>query len=91
MVQQAVPPPPAFPEQDWGDVSLPLNPFDSLPKGSAVIVDGADRGQEFSNNSWRDKDNDLEAAIEEAGSFLGKWDVETEARKEGRCRGQERV
>lgn len=26
---------------------------------------------------------DLDAAIEEAGTFLGSWDVEAEARKEG--------
>ena len=26
---------------------------------------------------------DLNAAIDEAGSFLGDWDVEAEARKEG--------
>ena len=78
---QQVPPPPTFPEQDWADVSLSLNPFSSLPTGNAG-VDGAGGGYGLSN-SWRNKENDLEVAIEEAGSFLGQWDVEAEARKEG--------
>ena len=54
------------------DISLPLDPFG---------FDGADghgRGQR-QGNAW-----DLGAAIEEAGNFLGEWDLEAEARREGR-------
>ena len=89
--QLAQPPPPTFPEPDWGgDTSLSLNPFDSLSKGNpaaatTAMIGGAERGNEL-NNSWWDKENDLKAAIEEAGSFLGGWDVEAEARREGKIR-----
>ena len=51
------------------DISLPLDPFGFDDAGG----DGQRQG-----GSW-----DLNAAIEEAGSFLGDWDVEAEARKEG--------
>ena len=40
-----------------------------------------------SNNSWERRQgataDDLEGAIADAGKFLGQWDVEAEARKEG--------
>lgn len=55
------------------DISLPLDPFGF---DDAAGGDGQRQG-----GSW-----DLNAAIEEAGSFLGDWDVEAEARKEGRRR-----
>ncbi|MCJ1455065.1 hypothetical protein MMC28_005419 [Mycoblastus sanguinarius] len=57
------------PQQDF-DVSLPLDPFGDFDNGNDK--------QNGRNGSW-----DLSAAIEEAGSFLGDWDVEAEARKEG--------
>jgi len=34
---------------------------------------------------------DLDDAIEEAGSFLGEWDVDAEARKEGSALRTERA
>lgn len=52
------------------DISLPLDPFG--------FDDDGGNGDAHGRN-W-----DLNAAIEEAGSFLGEWDVEAEARKEGR-------
>lgn len=55
------------PQNDF-DISLPLDPF----------------GTPTNRNINPPLDNvDLNAAIEDAGSFLGDWDVETEARKEG--------
>ena len=57
------------------DSSLPLDPFGFEDIGG----DGQMQG-----GSW-----DLDAAIEEAGSFLGDWDVEAEARKEGLSRKRE--
>lgn len=51
------------------DISLPLDPFG--------FDDAGGDGQRQSD-TW-----DLNVAIEEAGSFLGDWDVEAEARKEG--------
>lgn len=51
------------------DISLPLDPFGFDDAGG----DGQRQG-----NTW-----DLNAAVEEAESFLGNWDVEVEARKEG--------
>ena len=65
-------------QQDF-DISLPLDPF-STPFATA-------RG-----NSQQQKGSyDLDAAIEEAGSFLGNWDVEAEARKEGSKAGKGEV
>jgi len=58
------------PQQDF-DVSLPSDPF-GTPLGTANGNGNQQAG------SW-----DLDAAIEEAGSFLDGWDVEAEARKEG--------
>ena len=52
------------------DISLPADPF-----GFADV--GGD-GQRRDDDAL-----DLKAAIDEAGSFLGDWDVEAEARKEG--------
>ncbi len=61
------------------DVSLPLDPF-GTPFGTA------NGNGDQSHGSW-----DLNAAIEEAGSFLGDWDVEAEARKEGTERRKREV
>ena len=55
------------------DISLPADPFGFANVGGD---DGPRRGD--------DDAVDLKAAIDEAGSFLGDWDVEAEARKEGR-------
>ncbi|KAM0802953.1 hypothetical protein BDR22DRAFT_841008 [Usnea florida] len=54
------------------DISLPLDPFGFDDDGGNGDAQGG---------NW-----DLNAAIEEAGSFLGDWNVEAEARKEGRKR-----
>lgn len=54
------------------DISLPIDPFGFDDPGAQA------QGQ---SSIW-----DLNAAIEEAGSFLGEWDVEAEARKEGSLR-----
>lgn len=51
------------------DISLPLDPFG---------FDDAGGDEQRQGSAW-----DLNAAIEEARSFLGDWDVEAEARKEG--------
>ena len=58
------------PQEDF-DISLQLDPF-----GTAFSTTGK------KNDPTLDS-ADLNAAIEDAGSFLGDWDVETEARKEG--------
>lgn len=60
-------------QHDFG-ISLPLDPF-------ATPLATAKRNGDQSNGNW-----DLSVAIEEAGSFLGDWDVEAEARKEGKER-----
>ena len=57
--------------QDIPDYDISL-PFD---------LDDAGGDAQRQGSSWT-----LSAAIEEAGTFLGDWDVETEARKEGRRR-----
>lgn len=54
------------------EISLPVDPF-----GSPFATAKGNGDQ--ANGSW-----DLNAAIEDAGSFLGDWDVEAEARKEGK-------
>lgn len=51
------------------DISLPPDPFG---------FDDASGDGQRQGSGWN-----LDAAIEEAGSFLGDWDVEAEARKEG--------
>ena len=68
-------------KQDF-DLSLPLDPF-ATPFATANGNGNGDGKQQ--SDSW-----DLDATIEEAGSFLGNWDVEAEARKEGSsARGRE--
>lgn len=59
------------------DISLPIDPFGfaDATAGGGGSADGHRPGH---NDTW-----DLNTAIDEAGSFLGDWDVETEARKEG--------
>ena len=59
---------------DYDISGLPLDPFGGGFADAAAGGDGQVRGDE----GW-----DLNAAIEEAGSFLGDWDVEAEARREG--------
>ena len=56
------------------DTSLPLDPF-ATPFATARSKANGVSGPETSL--------DINAAIEEAGSFLGDWDVEAEARREG--------
>ncbi len=56
------------------DISLPIDPFG--------FADASGEGQR-QGSSW-----DLNAAIEDAGSFLGDWNVEAEARKEGESGGK---
>ena len=56
------------------DISLPPDPF-SAPFASTA---NGNTDGDHTPSSW-----DMEAAIEEAGSFLGNWDVEAEVRKKG--------
>ena len=81
------------PQQDW-DISLPLDPFGltSEEPARSGTVNGDEEAEIKSNepaeggNANEDKEPeslDLNAAIDEATSFLGEWDVEAEARKEG--------
>lgn len=58
------------------DITVPLDPF-GTPFGTAYGTADGHRQP----SSW-----DMNAAIDEAGSFLGDWDVENEARKEGSSR-----
>lgn len=60
------------PQQHF-DVSLPLDPF-CTPSATA----NGNVNQQQQPESW-----DINAAIEEAGSFLGDWNVKAEAKKEG--------
>ena len=61
--------------------SSTITSFSIAPNGSLTEVLQQDgQQQNVDMNDW-----DLEAAIEEAGSFLGDWDLEAEARKEGRA------
>ena len=62
------------PDDDISD--LPIDPFGG-GFASATAAAGGD-GQARGDEGW-----DLNAAIEEAGSFLGDWDVEAEARRDG--------
>lgn len=57
-------------QYDDFDTSLPLDPLVAYDEGNG------DRQRQFGR--WN-----LNAAIEEASSFLGDWNVESEARKEG--------
>ncbi|KAL9034265.1 MAG: hypothetical protein Q9214_007121, partial [Letrouitia sp. 1 TL-2023] len=55
--------------------------FSIGPNGSLTeVFQQEGQEQNFNMDDW-----DLDAAIEEAGSFLGEWDLEAEARKEGRA------
>ncbi|KAK4695164.1 hypothetical protein P7C71_g2534, partial [Lecanoromycetidae sp. Uapishka_2] len=58
------------PQEDFG-ISLPIDPFDTA------------FGTTNRNDNPTLDSAELTAAIEDAGSFLGDWDVENEARKEG--------
>lgn len=64
------------------DISLPIDdPFgfaDATTAAGGVDGHRQSRKHDSNSNTW-----DLNAAIDEAGSFLGTWDVEAEARKEG--------
>ena len=77
-----------MPDDDYDDISLPVDPFGFIAASrtaDAGADDDAQRGRkEDGSGRW-----DLDAAIEDAGSFLGEWDVEVEARKEG-VRGRKR-
>lgn len=72
-------------QQENYDISLPLDPF-ATPFSTSS--NGKSNGLNNANGSGgtrhrQDASWDLNAAIEEAGSFLGDWDVEAEAKKEG--------
>ena len=62
------------PQQDF-DVSLPPDPF-FTPSAAANGIDHQQQQQE----NW------VNEVLEEAESFLGDWNVETEAKKEGNSR-----
>lgn len=67
---------------DW-DTSLPLDPFG--------LTSTATEGPRSSGNGTGNKQPsslDLNAVLEDAGSFLGEWDVEAEARREARREGR---
>lgn len=63
------------------DISLPIDPFGFADAGGGGGGSDGHRQGNNGSNPW-----DLNAAIDEAGSFLGDWDVEAEARKEGSMR-----
>ena len=68
-------------EVDW-DTSLPLDPF-----GLTSTATEGPRSSSGNDRTIGNKQNsslDLNAVLEDAGSFLGEWDVEVEARREGR-------
>ena len=65
------------PQQDW-DTSLPLDPFG--------LTSDEPNGSSNTNGDKQPKALDLNAAIDDASSFLGDWDVEAEATKEGSYR-----
>ena len=62
---------------DW-DNSLPLDPF-----GLTSTTEGPKSSGNGTGNK-QPSSLDLNAVLEDAGSFLGEWDVEAEARREGR-------
>ena len=62
---------------DW-DTSLPLDPF-----GLTATAEGPKSSGNGTTNK-QPNSLDLNAVLEDAGSFLGEWDVEAEARREGR-------
>lgn len=58
-----------------------ITSFSIGPNGSLTeVFQQEGQQQNFNMENW-----DLDAAIEEAGSFLGEWDLEAEARKEGQA------
>ncbi|KAL6719454.1 hypothetical protein ACLMJK_003694 [Lecanora helva] len=59
-------------QADYDDISLPLSDLFGTPFASAR----SEKEKKGEGGSY-----DLSAAIEEAGSFLGHWDVEVEARR----------
>ena len=64
-------------EVDW-DTSLPLDPFGLTSTAEGPKSSGSGTGNKQPSSL------DLNAVLEDAGSFLGEWDVEAEARREGR-------
>ncbi|KAL9609275.1 MAG: hypothetical protein Q9167_005944 [Letrouitia subvulpina] len=82
------PSPPLVPnDEPWIPFSALSKPpstitsFSIGPNGSLTeVFQQEGQHQNFDMDDW-----DLDAAIEEAGSFLGEWDLEAEARKEGRA------
>lgn len=64
---------------DW-DTSLPLDPF-----GLTSTAEGPkSSGNVTGTGNKQPSSLDINAVLEDAGSFLGEWDVEAEARREGR-------
>lgn len=65
---------------DW-DTSLPLDPF-----GLTSTADEGPKSSPGNGTTGNKQTNslDLNAVLEDVGSFLGEWDVEAEARREGR-------
>lgn len=61
-----------------------LNSFSLAPNGSSTDMYQHDGQQQPPTNYLNTSSWDLDAAIEEAGQFLGHWNVEHEARKEGK-------
>ena len=65
------------------DTSLPLDPFTTPLATAHSRSDGVINGNNGGSGSRAEDSWDLKTALDEAGSFLGNWDVEVEARKEG--------
>ncbi len=62
---------------DW-DTSLPLDPFGFTSTAEGPKSSGNRTGNKEPSSL------DLNAVLEDAGSFLGEWDVEAEARRAGK-------
>lgn len=73
--------PPSIPHSKPSS-SLSLASFSIAPNGTLTEVYQQD-GQQPQAPYFEPENWDLDGAIEEAGTFLGSWDVEAEARKEG--------
>lgn len=79
-------PPPSFPitHTHSKPSSFGLTSFSIAPNSTLTDVFQQDGQQQQPQPRYFDTSGlDLDAAIEDAGQFLGSWDVESEARKEG--------
>jgi hypothetical protein len=72
--------------QNW-NISLPLDPFGLSPEEPARNApfdrDGVHSNSPATSGAKQPDSLDLSAAIDDASTFLGEWNVEAEARKAG--------